>query len=413
MTTRRETIRRVPLLAGLPPEELDTLAANLHSFEVPAGTLLLQEGALGDRLYIVLDGQVEIIKALGTDAERSLGLRGPGTFLGEMSLLSDTHQSTASVRAQTALQLLEMTRSDFEALLQRRPELTRSLLQMLSARLNESENVTVRDLQEKNRQLAQAYEELKAAQTQLIEKEKLEAEMKIAREIQRSILPKSKPMVLGLDFGMLIEPMESVGGDFFDFIQLDEERLGVVMGDVSNHGVPAAIFMALTYSLLRVEARRGSSPGEVLRAVNRQLLEMNDSGMFVTILYGVLNRATRDFQFARAGHELPLILNARREPVPLKFGLGQILGILPEPSVDEQSITLPAGSLLVMFTDGVTEARSPGDEMFGEERLQAVLHAGQNPTAQAACEAALAEVRAFGDYSAQSDDITIIAVQMS
>jgi sigma-B regulation protein RsbU (phosphoserine phosphatase) len=412
MTLKRESIRRLPLLASLPPEEIDYLAATLRSFEVPAGTLLLQEGAVGDRLYIVLDGQVEIIKALQADAERSLGLRGPGAFLGEMSLLSETHQSTASVRANTALQLLEMTRADFDALLQRQPGLTRSLLQMLSARLSESENVTIRDLQEKNRQLAQAYVELKAAQAKLIEKEKLEAEMTIARQIQRSILPKSRLQVPDLDFGMLIEPMESVGGDFFDFIVLDDERIGLVMGDVSNHGVPAAIFMALTYSLVRVEARRSQSPGEVLRAVNRQLLDMNASGMFVTILYGVLNRITRKFQFARAGHELPLILNAQRDPLPLKSGLGQCLGIFPEPRLDEQCIALPADSLLVMYTDGVTETRSPGGEMFGEERLHAVLYAGHNPTAQAACEAVLAEVRAFSDYAPQTDDIAVIAMHV-
>jgi sigma-B regulation protein RsbU (phosphoserine phosphatase) len=406
-------ISRVPLLANLPPEEIDYLAASLRSVAVPAGTLLLEEGIAGDRLYIVLEGQVEIIKALSTEAERSLGLRGPGTFLGEMSLLSDTHRATASVRADTPVQLLEMTRGDSDALLQRQPGFTRNLLQMLSARLNESENITIRELQEKNRQLVQAYKELQAAQAKLIQQEKLEAEMKIARDIQRSILPKSRPQVPGLDFGMLIEPMESVGGDFFDFILLDDEHVGLVMGDVSDHGVPAAIFMALTYSLMRVEARRQASPGDVLRAVNQQLQDMNDSGMFVTVLYGVLNRITREFQFARAGHELPLILTARRDPLPLTLRPGQFLGVFPEPLIDEQCITLPAGSLLVMFTDGVTETHNPGGEMFGDERLHAVLYAGRNPTAQAACEAVLAEVRAFGDYAAQSDDITIIAVQVT
>jgi serine phosphatase RsbU (regulator of sigma subunit) len=409
---KREAISRIPLLAGLPPEEIDYLAESLRSFEVPLGTLLLEEGAVGDRLYIVLEGRVEILKALGTDAERSLGRRGSGTLLGEMSLLSQTHQATASVRADTPVQLLEMTRADFEDLLQRQPGLARNLLQMLSARLNESENVTIRELQEKNRQLMQAYEELKAAQAKLIEQEKIVAEMQIARNIQRSILPKSKPQVPGLDFGMLIEPMESVGGDFFDFIVLDGERVGLVMGDVSDHGVPAAIFMALTYSLMRVEARRHASPGDVLRAVNHQLQDMNDSGMFVTILYGVLNRVTHEFHFARAGHELPLILDAQRNPLPLTPRPGQFLGVFPEPLIDEQCITLPVNSLVVMFTDGVTEARSPSGEMFGDERLQAVLYAGRNPTAQAACEAALAEVRAFGDYVPQSDDITIIAVQV-
>jgi sigma-B regulation protein RsbU (phosphoserine phosphatase) len=409
---KREVISQVPLLANLPPEEIDYLAASLRSAEVPAGTLLLEEGSAGDRLYIVLEGQVEIIKALGAGGERSLGLRGPGAFLGEMSLLSVTHRATASVRAGTPVLLLEMTRADFDALLQRQPDFTRSLLQLLSARLNESENVTIRELWEKNRQLAQAYEELQAAQARLIEQEKLAAEMKIARDIQRSILPKSRPQVPGLDFGVLIEPMESVGGDFFDFIVLDDERVGLVMGDVSDHGVPAAIFMALTYSLMRVEARRHASPGEVLRAVNRQLQDMNDSGMFVTILYGVINRVTREFHFARAGHELPLILDARRDPLPLTPGRGQFLGIFAEPLIDEQCIALPADCLVVMFTDGVTEAHGPGDDMFGAERLHAVLYAGRNPTAQAACEATLAEVRAFSNYAPQSDDITIIAVQV-
>jgi sigma-B regulation protein RsbU (phosphoserine phosphatase) len=409
---KREAISRVPLLANLPPEEIDYLADSLRSVNIPAGTLLMEEGRSGDRLYLVLDGQVEIIKALGTEAERSLGLRGSGAFLGEMSLLSETHRATASVRARVPVQLLEMTRADFDALLQRQPGFARSLLQLLSARLDESENVTIRDLREKNRQLAQAYEELKAAQAKLIEQEKMVAEMKIARDIQRSILPKSRPQVPGLDFGMLIEPMESVGGDFFDFIVLDDKRVGLVMGDVSDHGVPAAIFMALTYSLVRVEARRHSTPGDVLRAVNEQLQEMNDAGMFVTILYGVVNRVTREFHFARAGHELPLILDARRDPLPLKAGTGQLLGLFPQPLIDEQQIALPADSLVVLFTDGVTEAHSPDGEMFGDERLQAVLYAGRNPTAQAACEAALAEVRAFGDYSPQSDDITIIAVHV-
>ena len=408
----RDVISRVPLMADLPPEEIDYLAETLCAAEVPAGVLLLEEGVAGDRLYIVLEGQVEILKALGTEAQRSLGLRGPGAFLGEMSLLSEAHRATASARATTDLQLLEMTRADFDVLLRRHPGFARSLLQMVSARLDESENVTIRDLQEKNRQLAQAYEELKAAQAKLIEQEKMVAEMKIARDIQRSILPKSRPQVPGLDFGMLIEPMESVGGDFFDFILLDDERVGLMMGDVSDHGVPAAIFMALTYSLMRVEAQRSPSPGDVLRAVNQQLRAMNDSGMFVTVLYGVLNRVTREFDYARAGHELPLILNARRDPLPVKLGRGQFLGIFLEPLIDEQCITLPADSLLVMYTDGVTEAQGPDGEFFGEERLQAVLYTGHNPTAQAACEAALAEVRAFGDYAAQSDDITIIAVQV-
>ena len=409
---KQDMLVRVPFFAALPPDEIDYLAASLRPCELPAGTLLFQEDRLADKFYIVLDGQVEIIKALDTGDERTLGLRGPGSFLGEMSLLSAAQRYTASVRAYTYLQLLEMTRDDFDALLQRQPDLAYNLLKVMSTRLNESENLTIRDLQEKNRQLAQAYEELKAAQAQIIEKEKLEAELKIARDLQRNILPRLKPQLAGLDFGMLIEPMTSVGGDFFDFIELDRERVGLVVGDVSDHGVPAAIFMALTYSLLRAEAFRAASPGEALQAVNLQLLDMNASGMFVTVLYGVINRTTRDFQFARAGHDLPLILNARREIISLTAGKGQLLGLFPNPLIDEQHLTLPADCLVMMYTDGVTEAMDSTGELFGEERLRTVLYAGRNPTAQAACEAVLAEVREFSDYAAQRDDITLIALQV-
>jgi len=409
---KQEIIARVPYFAALPPNEIEHLAATLRPCEFPVGTQLIQEGWLAEKFYIVLDGQVEIIKALGTTNERPLGVRGAGSFLGEMSLLSTDHLYTASVRARSAIQLLEMTRADFDALLHRQPDLAYNMLKVMSARLNESENLTIRDLQEKNRQLAQAYEELKAAQAQLIEKEKLEAELKIAREIQRNILPRTKPQISGLDFGMLIEPMESVGGDFFDFIELDRDRVGLVVGDVSDHGVPAAIFMALTYSLLRAEALRTTSPSEALQAVNRQLLDMNASGMFVTVLYGILNRVTRDFRFARAGHDLPLILNARREAINLVAGKGQLLGLFPNPLIDEQCLTLPADGLVVMYTDGVTEAMDLTGELFGEERLRTVLYAGRNPTAQAACEAVLADVRAFSDYAAQRDDITLIALQV-
>jgi len=409
---KQEMLARVPFFASLPPAEIDYLAASLRPGELPAGTLVFQEDQLADKFYIMLDGQVEIIKALGTGDERTLGLRGPGSFLGEMSLLSAAQRYTASVRARTDLQLLEMTRGDFDALLHRQPDLAYGLLKVMSARLNESENHTIRDLQEKNRQLALAYEELQAAQAQLIEKEKLEAELRIARDLQRDILPRLKLQLAGLDFGMLIEPMTSVGGDFFDFIELDRERVGLVVGDVSNHGVPAAIFMALTYSLLRAEAFRAASPAEALQAVNRQLLDMNASSMYVTVLYGVLNRVTRDFQFARAGHDLPLILNARREVVSLVAGKGQLLGLFPDPRIDEQRLTLPADCLVMLYTDGVTEAMDATGELFGEERLRSVLYAGRNPTAQAACEAVLAEVRAFSDYAAQRDDITLIALQV-
>ncbi len=411
---KEDLISRVPLFASLPRSEIEHLARTLRPREVPDQSLLFREGETGDTFYILLDGQVEIIKALGTDGERLLGVREAGSLIGEMSLFNREGQRTASVRTRTPARLLEMTRGEFDALLGRQPSLAYDMVRVLSQRLNEAENLTVRDLLEKNRQLAQAYDELKAAQAQIIEKEKLEAELDVARRIQRSILPRERPRLPGFDFGMLMEPMTSVGGDFFDFIPLGDGRLGIVIGDVSDHGAPAAIFMALTYSLLRAEATRASTPGEALRRVNRHLLDMNDSGMFVTILYGILDGATREFRFVRAGHDLPLVLDARCEAIDLHLGVGQLLGVLPDPALDEQSVVLPPDGLLLMYTDGVTEAMDRDRKQFGVEGLRALLHPGGplRVSAQGVCDAVREAVRTHTGSPAPQDDVTLVAVQV-
>ena len=155
---------------------------------------------------------------------------------------------------------------------------------------------------------------LKAAQAQIIEKEKLEQELRTARRIQQSILPMELPRLPGYDFGATILSARTVGGDLYDFIPLGEGRLGIAVGDVSDKSVPAAIFMALTRSLLRAEATRSvvrpPSPRQALQRVNKLLLDMNDAGMFVTLLYGILDGPRRTFSYPRAGHELPLIVHA-------------------------------------------------------------------------------------------------------
>lgn len=408
----QDLISRVTLFASLPRGETEHLARTLQPREFPDNALLFREGMTGDVFYILLEGQVEVIKALGTDAERLLGIREVGSFLGEMSLFSRDGCHTASVRARTPLRVLEMTRADLDGLLNRQPMLAYEMVRVLSRRLDESENITIHDLLEKNRQLKQAYDELKAAQAQLIEKERLEAELDVARTIQRSILPCEWPRLPGFDLGMLIEPMRSVGGDFYDFNPLGGDRLGIAVGDVSDHGVPAAIFMALTYSLLRAEVGRAGSPGEALRNVNRHLLGMNDSGMYVTVLYGILNCATREFDYARAGHELPLLLDARREAVELKCGPGQMLGLFPDLVLDEQSVILAPGNLLLMYTDGVDEAMDRDGQPFGLERLRTTLRACGRMSAQDTCKAVYDAVRAHCGVTAPHDDVLLVAIQV-
>jgi phosphoserine phosphatase RsbU/P len=411
MTMDSTLIGRVPLFAALPLIELDRLAATLSPASYPTGTILFYEGDYGDRFYIVLDGQIAIIKAFGTDDERLLGIRGAGEFVGEMSLLSQDGQRTATVRVDQDARVLELTRADFDDMLHRHPTLAYEMLRVLSTRLRASHEHTIRDLHEKNRRLAEAYADLQAAQARIIEQETLARELRLASEIQTSMLPPVLPHLAGLDVGARMIPARMVGGDFYDVIGLDSERLGVVVGDVSGKGVPAALFMALVGSLLRAEAVRAGTPEEALRVLNRHLLARSIKGMFVTILYGILHRTTREFAFVRAGHELPLVLDARGMVLPLARGRGNPLGLFAAPALDAQSVTLPPGGTLLLFTDGVTEAMDGASELFGTERIVAAAGAEPGASAQELCDRLVAAVAAYHGGGAQADDITLLAVR--
>ncbi|MBM3134764.1 MAG: cyclic nucleotide-binding domain-containing protein [Chloroflexi bacterium] len=411
MDSRKTLIKQIPLFAPLHSTEIQYLAEILHESEVPAHTLLFREDEPGNRFYIIMDGQIEIIKALGTPDERLLAVRGAGEFFGEMSLLDPDGLRTASVRTRTPVRLLEMARPDFEALLQHRPALACEMVRVLSLRLRDTDNATIADLREKNRQLAQAYAELQAAQVQIIEKEKLEQELQTAHWIQQSILPRRMPHLPGFDFGARLEPARAVGGDLFDFIPLGRDRVGVVIGDVSDKGVPAAIFMALAYSLLRAEASRSASPVRVLQRVNQLLMDMNDAGMFVTVLYGVVDQRQGDFTYARAGHELPLLLDPHGDVHLPVYGPGQPLGLFDAPFLDEQTIPLPPGRAVLLYTDGATDLTSPENIPFGLERLQAAAQASLGGTAQVLCDQVWRALTEYQGASAQADDVALVALQ--
>jgi sigma-B regulation protein RsbU (phosphoserine phosphatase) len=215
----------------------------------------------------------------------------------------------------------------------------------------------------------------------------------------------------GFDMGARMVAARMVGGDFYDLIPLGPDCMGVVVGDVSGKGMPAALLMALVASLLRAEAVRGGSPEEVLRIVNRHLLSRNARSMFVTILYGVLHRDTRAFEFVRAGHELPLVLDAAGQTLTPERGRGHPLGLFPNPALDAQTVTLPPGGTLLLYTDGVTEAMDASSELFGPERIAAAVRDNPAATAQELCEQLIRAVTDYHGATSQADDITLLAVR--
>jgi sigma-B regulation protein RsbU (phosphoserine phosphatase) len=408
---KEDLIGKIPLFAGLPRAELEQFARTLQLCEFPEQAVLFQEGQTDDQCFILLEGQVEIIKAMGDANERNLGVNSEGALLGEMSLFSLGGAHTASVRACSAIKALKMTRKDFDELLHRRPSLAYQIVSLLSRRLEESENLTIIDLKEKNRQLTLAYQELKAAQAQIIEKEKLEHELEIARRIQLNILPHELPQHPGFEFGALMIPARAVGGDLYQFIPLKHNRLGIVVGDVSDKGVPSALFMSLVYSLMRAEAASGNSPAKVMQKVNHYLLEINVEEMYVTLLYGILDFSSGELSYARGGHPPPYIMDEHGEPIKLATGLGQPLGLFDDPALDEQSLILPPGGLALIYSDGLSEASDSQGEEFGSTRLPTSMSALAQKSPQEICERLWDEVKIYTAELPQQDDFTVVAIR--
>ena len=400
------------LLASISPEQAQQIVARMRRVELAAGQLLGSEGEPSNSLHIIVSGEIEVLQALGSAEERLLAVRREGDFLGEASMFDAGGLRVATLRARSPVTVLELSYQEFELLLRATPGLAYEVARQVSLRQRSSDNQAILELQAKNRALAQAYADLQAAQAQVVEKEKLERELQLARQIQFSILPQKLPRFPGWDLGACLASARFVGGDLYDAIALGDGRVGLMIGDVSDKGVPAGLFMALARSLLRAEAGRHERPASVLLSVNAHLLEMNQAGMFVTMLYGVLDLHSGAFEYARAGHELPLLYNAAGELQPVGQGHGMLLGVFPDPPMDEQTVIIPPGGTLLLYTDGAPDAINPQGQRYGKEQLSATVRQmlDQAPL-QALCDNLLHLLQAYHAGQTQADDITLLAIR--
>lgn len=402
-------LARIPLFADLPETELESLLHSLKVAELHPRDILFREGEAGEHFYVITNGELEILRAAGQPEELLLNVIGPGQYLGEMSLIMPGGQRTATARARTPSTLLVMSRAEFDDLLTRFPVLAYSMVRVSSERLDATNTATFRDLTEKNRQLQKAYDELKAAQEQLIEKERLERELKVAAEIQISILPDVLPVNPCFDFGARIAPARRVGGDFYDVFPVGENRIAVLIGDVADKGVPSAIFMARVHALIMAEADALPTAEAVLRKTNEHVTRLEKSIQFVTALYGILDCATGNFDYARAGHEPPLLLTS--EGVQrLPHGPGMALGLWEDITLDIGRVQLAKGSSLLLFTDGMTDCRNPAGEAFGLERIQEALVDLRGLPAQEICDSLLTTLLDYQQGAMQDDDVTLAAI---
>lgn len=245
----------------------------------------------------------------------------------------------------------------------------------------------------------------------LVEQSKLERELEIARNIQMNLLPQSNPAIENFEIAAISIPAKKVGGDYYDFIELPTGQLGIAVGDVSGKGVPAAILIATVRALLKSEATRPrASVPTIVSKVNTIICNDVTGNMFVTLVFGILNPTTRTFEYTNAGHCHPLIFNPNKEIISLSVG-GNFLGLIPDAEYRKDTAKLPAGSVLVIYSDGITDTMNENEELFGLERLKDVISANIKKSAEEIRDAVLGALDSFRGKAEVFDDMTLVIIK--
>ena len=248
-----------------------------------------------------------------------------------------------------------------------------------------------------------------------LERERLSSELEIAHDVQKKLLPEQIPVVNGYSFAAICEPAKEVGGDYYDFSMIGKDKVGVVIGDVTGKGLPAAIYMTLIKGIFQSYSENNYSPADVLIKINKLVYQIMQNGLFVTMLYGILDIKNNKFTFARAGHELPLLYKSSDNSTNLFKTVGMALGFekgdVFAASIEERTIDLEKGDTIILYTDGVTEANNKFTEEYGITRIQDFLKDNGNQCSKKLLELFHEDVKNFCLGTEQFDDMTIVIVK--
>jgi serine phosphatase RsbU (regulator of sigma subunit)/anti-sigma regulatory factor (Ser/Thr protein kinase) len=418
-----ELLRPISWFTSLPDPQLAALAADITEQQLENGEFLFHEGEVGHDCYAILSGALEVLTHMGGTA-LTLEVRQPGHIVGEMALI-DRGPRSASLRAIGATRLAVISERNFLTLMHSNPEMSLDLLRVATARQRKTSQQMMSGLEAKNAELRQAYVELQAAQSELIRLSRIEEELAVARRIQESFLPKHIPQPTGWQFAAFNRGALEVGGDFFDFVELPNHQIGIVVADVSGKGVPAALFVALTRSLVRaaLQAQATFEPqnnrlsqhilANAIQLTNNYLTrEHGDDNMFVTLFYALLQPETGQLSYINAGHNPPLIFLPDSS---LRCELTEH-ATLPLGIIDNQHYTIAeqviaVGETFVAFSDGITEAMNSNEELFDDARLIATIQQHFTLEANAMVQATVDAVDTFVAGAPQSDDITLMIIR--
>lgn len=252
---------------------------------------------------------------------------------------------------------------------------------------------------------------------ELAQEERIKQELQIARQVQQSFLPAQKPDVKGLDVAAICQPAYETGGDYYDFIQLDDHRVAVTIGDVSGKSIQAAFYMTFVKGILHSLCRETDSPGDLLKKANRLFFDNAGKGTFISLIYGIIDLEERTFVFARAGHNPILFMKGKTGEVkqlqPNGLGIGLTREIAFDNNIKEVKLNLADGDFLVLYTDGIVEALSEAHEFYGENRLASLLKGQKEKTSQEILDHITQDVSSFIGTAKQHDDMTVMIIKMN
>lgn len=239
---------------------------------------------------------------------------------------------------------------------------------------------------------------------------KIEEELKLANDIQTRLLPKTNPQIKGFDIASKSFPAKEVGGDYYDFISIDENNTVICLGDISGKGMPAALLAANLQATLRGLAQFSSSTGECLTRANKLLYRCTDMQMHATLFYGILDASKNIFHFSNAGHNPPFLIHSDKKVIRLIKG-GIVLGFMEDFRIEEDSVNLKKGDTIIIYSDGITEAMDISSEEYGEENLLSIIKDSLSLDAEKIIENVFESVRSHVQDAPQSDDITIVVIK--
>ena len=263
-----------------------------------------------------------------------------------------------------------------------------------------------------NRMASDLKEHIRTLRLTTAEKERIQKELEIAKGIQQSFLPESAPAIPGIDLEGFNLPAAEVGGDFYDFIPVGSTSWGLVIADVSGKGVPAALFMALSRTLIRASAARNPDPVISIREANRSIYLDSKTSMFVTLFYAILDTRKRTLTFVNAGHNPPLLLHSGSDGTTLLKARGIALGVIDEVDLEPVTVQLAKGDVVVLYTDGVTEATDEENREYGIGRLSSVVSASRDLPAKDMISSIVSDINAFAGTRPQFDDITLMVLKV-